>query len=32
MFIDVIAFGRVAETSNEYLTKGSSVLVEGRLA
>jgi single-strand DNA-binding protein len=31
LFIDVIAFGRVAETSNEYLTKGSSVLVEGRL-
>jgi single-strand DNA-binding protein len=31
LFIDVVAFGRVAETSNEYLTKGSSVLVEGRL-
>ena len=31
LFIDIIAFGRVAETSNEYLTKGSSVLVEGRL-
>jgi len=29
LFIDIIAFGRVAETSNEYLTKGSSVLVEG---
>ncbi|NWF53020.1 MAG: single-stranded DNA-binding protein [Nitrospirae bacterium] len=26
-----MAFGRVAETSNEYLTKGSSILVEGRL-
>jgi single-strand DNA-binding protein len=31
LFIDVVAFRRVAETSKEYLTKGSSVLVEGRL-
>ena len=31
LFIDVIAFGKVAESSSKYLEKGSSVLVEGRL-
>ncbi len=32
MFIDVTVFGRSAETANQYLKKGSQVLVEGRLA
>ena len=31
MFIDVTVFGRAAETTNQYLKKGSQVLVEGRL-
>lgn len=30
-FVDITVFGRQAETSSEYLTKGSPVLVEGRL-
>ncbi len=30
-FVDVIVWGRQAETSAEYLTKGSPVFVEGRL-
>jgi single-strand DNA-binding protein len=30
-FIDVTAWGRNAEVCCEYLTKGSSVLIEGRL-
>ena len=30
-FIDVIVWGRQAETCTEYLVKGQSVLVEGRL-
>ena len=30
-FIDCRAFGRTAETINQYLSKGRSVLVEGRL-
>lgn len=30
-FIDVEAWGRLAETSGEYLKKGKSVLIEGRL-
>jgi single-strand DNA-binding protein len=30
-FVDITVFGRQAETSNEYLTKGSPVLIEGRL-
>lgn len=30
-FVDVEAWGRQAETCNEYLSKGSPVLVEGRL-
>jgi len=32
MFIDVTIFGRAAETANQYLKKGSQVLVEGRLS
>lgn len=32
MFIDVSVFGRSAEIANQYLKKGSKVLVEGRLA
>lgn len=31
VFVDVTAWGRQAETCGEYLSKGSSVLVEGRL-
>lgn len=31
MFIDVTVFGRSAEIANQYLNKGSKVLVEGRL-
>jgi single-stranded DNA-binding protein len=30
--VDVIAWDKLAETSNAYLTKGMPVLVEGRLA
>ena len=30
-FVDLDAFGRTAETINEYLQKGRSVLIEGRL-
>ena len=30
-FIDVVFFGRTAEIVNQYLRKGSKVLVEGRL-
>ncbi|AWI33726.1 single-stranded DNA-binding protein [Helicobacter apodemus] len=30
-FIDVNLFGRTAEVANQYLKKGSSVLIEGRL-
>ena len=30
-FIDLDAFGRTAETMNEYLQKGRAVLIEGRL-
>ncbi|GAA7572805.1 single-stranded DNA-binding protein [Helicobacter pylori] len=30
-FIDVRLFGRMAEIANQYLSKGSSVLIEGRL-
>ncbi len=30
-FVDVSAFGRQAETINQYLAKGRSILVEGRL-
>jgi len=31
LFIDVVVFGRQAETCTQYLTKGRQVLVEGRL-
>jgi len=30
-FIDVVVFGKQADTCGQYLNKGSSVLVEGRL-
>lgn len=30
-FIDVVIFGKQAETAGEYLSKGKGVLVEGRL-
>ena len=30
-FVDVVAFGRQAETAREYLRKGRAALVEGRL-
>lgn len=31
LFIDVVTFGKQAETCSQYLNKGNSVLVEGRL-
>ncbi|MBI4824006.1 MAG: single-stranded DNA-binding protein [Nitrospirae bacterium] len=31
LFIDVVVFGKQAESVSQYLSKGSSVLVEGRL-
>jgi single-strand DNA-binding protein len=31
IFVDVVVWGRQAETANQYLSKGSAVLVEGRL-
>jgi single-strand DNA-binding protein len=31
LFIDVIVFGKQAESSTQYLAKGRSILVEGRL-
>ncbi|HMO86089.1 MAG TPA: single-stranded DNA-binding protein, partial [Lacipirellulaceae bacterium] len=30
-FVDVTMWGRTAEVANEYLSKGSPVLIEGRL-
>src|SRR5437867_2509858 len=30
-FVDIVAFGRQAETASEYLAKGRAALVEGRL-
>ncbi len=30
-FVDIVAFGRQAETASEYLSKGRAALVEGRL-
>lgn len=30
-FVDITLWGRTAEIASEYLTKGSSVLIEGRL-
>lgn len=32
MFIDIVAFGNVAKILGEYVTKGSPILVEGRLS
>ncbi len=31
LFIDIVTFGKQAETCSQYLGKGKSVLVEGRL-
>ena len=31
MFVDFTAFGRTSEVCNQYLNKGSKILVEGRL-
>jgi len=31
MFIDISVFGKAGETANQYLKKGSKVLIEGRL-
>jgi single-strand DNA-binding protein len=31
MFVDITSFGRTAEVMNQYLRKGSKILVEGRL-
>lgn len=31
MFIDIVVFGKLAEVLNSYATKGSPLLVEGRL-
>lgn len=31
-YIDIVAWDKLAETSNTYLRKGASVLVEGRLS
>src|SRR5919197_6301320 len=30
-FVDIVAFGRQAETASEYLSKGRMALIEGRL-
>lgn len=30
-FVDITLWGRTAEVANEYLSKGSSILIEGRL-
>ena len=30
-FFDIVVFGKTAENCNQYLSKGSSVLIEGRL-
>ena len=30
-FVDIVVFGREAETSSEYLSKGRQALIEGRL-
>jgi single-strand DNA-binding protein len=32
MYVDIVAWERLAETCNTYLKKGSPVLVEGRLS
>jgi single-strand DNA-binding protein len=31
MFIDIVMFGRTAEIANQYLRKGSKLLIDGRL-
>ena len=31
MFIDIVIYGKSAETANQYVTKGKRILVEGRL-
>ena len=31
-FVDIVVFGRQAETSSEYLSKGKLALIEGRLS
>ncbi len=31
LFIDIVTFGKQAETCSRYLSKGKSILVEGRL-
>ena len=31
MFIDIVAYGKQAETMGMYITKGSPILIEGRL-
>ena len=30
-FVDIVCFGRQAETASEYLSKGNLVMIEGRL-
>lgn len=32
MFIDIVIFGKLAETLEQYATQGTQILVEGRLA
>lgn len=32
MFVDIVAFGKSAEIMGEYITKGTPLLVEGRLS
>ncbi len=32
MFIDIVAYGRNAEIMGEYITKGSPILIDGRLS
>jgi single-strand DNA-binding protein len=31
-FVDIVVFGKQAETSGQYLTKGQGVIIDGRLA
>ena len=32
MFIDIVVYGKLAETFGQYAAKGSAVLIEGRLS
>ena len=32
MFIDIVVYGKLAETFGQYTAKGSAVLIEGRLS